>query len=56
MCSFDCGACPSGAPLGSVVMLGAITTLLVHGEYAHAGLPVGILALLILVGWVALRA
>jgi hypothetical protein len=47
---------PFGAALGSVVMLGAVTTLLVHGEYAHAGLPAGILALLILVGWVALRA
>ena len=47
---------PFGAALGSAVMLGAITTLLVHGEYAHAGLPAGILALLILVGWMALRA
>jgi hypothetical protein len=45
-----------GAALGSAVMLGAITTLLVHGEYAHAGLPAGILALLMLVGWVALLA
>ena len=56
MPSSSIGARLFGAALGSAVMLGAITTLLVHGEYAHAGLPAGVLALLILVGWLALRA
>ena len=39
-----------GAALGSVVMLAATATVMVHGEHAHAILPIMILALLAIAG------
>jgi hypothetical protein len=39
-----------GAALGSVVMLAATATVVVHGEHAHAILPIMILALLAIAG------
>jgi hypothetical protein len=42
-----------GAGLGCVVMIGAIATLIVHGEYSHAILPTAIFASLVAIGWAA---
>lgn len=39
-----------GAALGALVMAAAATTLLLHGEYGHALLPLGLLAVLALLG------
>jgi hypothetical protein len=43
-----------GASLGCVVMIGAVLTLFIHGEYGHAILPTVIFASLMAVGWAAL--
>jgi DoxX-like protein len=40
-----------GATLGCGVMLAAAATVIVHGEYTHAILPIIILALSAIVGW-----
>jgi hypothetical protein len=42
-----------GAGLGSIVMIGAVLTLMRHGEYSHAILPTAIFASLVAVGWAA---
>jgi hypothetical protein len=39
------------AALGSVVMLAATATVVVHGEHTHAILPVMILSVLAIAGW-----
>jgi hypothetical protein len=44
-----------GAALGSCVMLAAAATVAVHGEYAHAILPIIILTLAVVVAWTSLR-
>ena len=44
-----------GAAIGCLVMIGAAVTLIVHGAYAHAVLPLVILGLLVFVGWAAFR-
>jgi hypothetical protein len=40
-----------GAALGSVVMLAATATVVVHGEHTHATLPIMIVSLLAIAGW-----
>jgi uncharacterized membrane protein YphA (DoxX/SURF4 family) len=42
-----------GAAIGCMVMIGATTTLIAYGAYAHAALPIIVLGLLIIVGWSA---
>jgi peptidoglycan/LPS O-acetylase OafA/YrhL len=42
-----------GAALGALVMAAAAATLLLHGEWGHALLPLGLLAVLALLGRVA---
>jgi len=44
-----------GAVLGSTVMLAALATVTLHGEYAHGAAPFVAAALTILVGWFAWR-
>lgn len=44
-----------GAGLGSLVMLAAAGTVLLHGEYTHAIAPFTVLAVLALAGWFARR-
>jgi hypothetical protein len=41
-----------GAALGGAVMLGALATVTLHGEYGHAVLPLVVMALTIVVGWI----
>lgn len=43
----------AGSAVGGVVMVGAAGTLILHGELVHALLPLAILALLGLNGWMA---
>ena len=45
-----------GAALGCAVMLGAIATVTLHGEYGHAVPPLVAAILTIAVGWTAWRA
>jgi len=45
-----------GAAVGCVVMLGAAATLVIHGVYMHAVLPLVILAFLVVVGRAAHRS
>ncbi|MFA5629962.1 MAG: DoxX family protein [Porticoccaceae bacterium] len=40
-----------GAALGAVVMVAALATLLLHGEYAHAVAPLAVLSVSVAVGW-----
>lgn len=44
-----------GSALGCTVMLAALATVTLHGEYAHAAAPLVVAALSILVGWIAWR-
>jgi hypothetical protein len=41
-----------GAALGCTVMCAALGTVVVHGEYGHAALPLIVAALSIVVGWI----
>jgi hypothetical protein len=43
-----------GVGLGGAVMLAAVATVIVHGEYVRAAPPVAVLILLVAVGWSAL--
>ena len=44
-----------GAALGGAVMLGALATVTLHGEYGHAVPPLVVATLTIVVGWIAWR-
>lgn len=44
-----------GAALGCTVMLAALTTVTLHGEYGHGVAPFAVAALSIPVGWIAWR-
>ncbi|MFP3648112.1 DoxX family protein, partial [Paraburkholderia sp. SIMBA_054] len=44
-----------GAALGCTVMLAALATVTVHGEYGHAVAPLVVAILSIVVGWIAWR-
>jgi hypothetical protein len=44
-----------GSALGCTVMLAALATVTLHGEYAHGLAPLVAAALAVLVGWVAWR-
>jgi hypothetical protein len=44
-----------GSALGCTVMLGALATVTLHGEYGHGVAPLVAAALSILVGWTAWR-
>jgi hypothetical protein len=44
-----------GSALGCTVMLAALATVTLHGEYAHGVAPLVAAALAVLVGWVARR-
>ena len=45
-----------GAALGCTVMLAALATVTLHGEYGHGVAPLVVATLSILVGWIAWRA
>ncbi len=49
------GARPLGAALGCAVMLGALATVTLHGEYGRAAPPLIAAMLTIAVGWTAGR-
>jgi DoxX-like family len=42
-----------GSALGCAVMLAALGTVTIHGEYGHAAPPLVVAALSIFVGWIA---
>ncbi|HEX4176811.1 MAG TPA: hypothetical protein VHY57_00165, partial [Rhizomicrobium sp.] len=44
-----------GAALGCTVMLAALATVILHGEYGHGVAPLAVAALSIFVGWIARR-
>ena len=44
-----------GAALGGAVMLGALATVTLHGEYGHAVPPLVVATLMIAVGWISWR-
>ena len=44
-----------GSALGCTVMLAALATVTVHGEYGHAVAPLVVAILSIVVGWIAWR-
>ena len=44
-----------GSALGCTVMLGALLTVALHGEYGHAVPPVIVATLTIVVGWISWR-
>ena len=44
-----------GAVLGCTIMCAALGTVIMHGEYAHAALPLVVAGLAILVGWITWR-
>jgi hypothetical protein len=44
-----------GAALGGTVMLGALATVTLHGEYGHAAPPVVFATLTLVVGWMTWR-
>jgi hypothetical protein len=44
-----------GAALGCTVMCAAFGTVIIHGEYAHAALPLAVAGLAIFVGWITWR-
>ncbi len=44
-----------GTALGSCVMLAALATVIIHGEYAHAVPPLIVATLLLVVGWMNRR-
>ena len=43
-----------GSALGCSVMFAALGTVIIHGEYGHAGAPLVVAALSIVVGWTQL--
>ena len=45
-----------GSALGCAVMLGALATVTLHGEYGHAVPPLVVTTLTIAVGWITWRA
>ena len=45
----------SGAALGCTVMLGALATVILHGEYGHAVPPLVVAILTIVAGWITWR-
>ena len=45
-----------GSALGCTVMLAALATVTLHGEYGHGAAPLIVATLSILVGWIAWRA
>jgi hypothetical protein len=44
-----------GAALGCAVMLAALATVIIHGEYGHALPPLVVAALSLVVGWISRR-
>jgi len=44
-----------GAALGCTVMLAALATVIIHGEYGHAAPPLVAAALSFVVGWITWR-
>jgi hypothetical protein len=44
-----------GSSLGCTVMLGALATVAIHGEYGHAAPPLVVATLTIVVGWITWR-
>ena len=44
-----------GSALGCAVMLGALATVTLHGEYGHAAPPLVIATLTVVVGWITWR-
>ncbi len=44
-----------GSALGCTVMLAALGTVIIHGEYGHAGAPLVVAGLSIVVGWITWR-
>jgi hypothetical protein len=46
---------PWGAALGCTVMLAALATVTLHGEYGHGAAPLVVATLSIIVGWIAWR-
>lgn len=44
-----------GAALGCTVMLAALATVIVHGEYGHAVPPLVVATLSLVVGWISWR-
>jgi|EndMetStandDraft_4_1072995.scaffolds.fasta_scaffold19346_3 hypothetical protein len=44
-----------GSAVGCAVMLAALGTITIHGEYGHAAPPLVVAALSIFVGWIAWR-
>jgi hypothetical protein len=46
---------PTGAALGFAVMVAALVTVLIHGEYARAVPPCIAAAWSVVVGWIAWR-
>ncbi|AXK67237.1 DoxX family protein [Burkholderia sp. IDO3] len=44
-----------GAAIGCTVMVAALATVTVHGEYGHAVAPLVVATLSIVVGWIAWR-
>ena len=44
-----------GSALGCTVMLAALATVTLHGEYGHGVAPLVVAALSILIGWIAWR-
>jgi hypothetical protein len=45
-----------GAALGCAVMLAALATVTLHGEYGHGAAPIVAAALTLVVGWITWRA
>jgi DoxX-like family len=46
---------PWGSALGCTVMLAALATVTLHGEYGHGVAPLVVATLSIVVGWIAWR-
>lgn len=44
-----------GSALGCIVMLGALATVTLHGEYGHAVPPLVVATLTVVVGWITGR-
>jgi hypothetical protein len=44
-----------GSALGGAVMLGALTTVTLHGQYGRAAPPLVVATLIIVVGWITWR-
>jgi len=44
-----------GAALGCIVMITALATVILHGEYGHAAPPLVVATWSLVVGWISLR-